>query len=84
MPIYEYRCPTCREMHELWQSRYDTDAYKCPECDVPMHKLISKSSFQLKGGGWYADGYCKKKKPDDAPSCVNDWNTGKPVCATCS
>ena len=62
MPIYEYQCPECGEVRELWQSIYDPDTRTCPACSVPTHKLISRSSFQLKGGGWYADGYCGGKE----------------------
>ena len=90
MPIYEYQCQNCSAVHELWQSMYDSDARKCPECSKPMYKLISRSSFQLKGGGWYEDGYCNKKKekgpakkPEDAASCTNVRNIEKPACAAC-
>jgi len=49
---------------------FDDLAPICPneECQqgdpVDMLRQISKSSFVLKGGGWYADGYQKigKKK----------------------
>ncbi|UCH79663.1 MAG: zinc ribbon domain-containing protein [Nitrospiraceae bacterium] len=91
MPIYEYYCPNCLKVHELWQSIYDTDARACPECSELMQKLISKTSFQLKGGGWYEDGYCTKKdatdfekNPAEAATCGKDGNTDKPACAGCS
>jgi hypothetical protein len=32
----------------------------CPDCSGPVKKLMSRSSFQLKGGGWYSDGYSSK------------------------
>ena len=57
MPIYEYQCKKCRKIHEIWQKMSDKPADKCPECSGPLHKLVSLSSFQLKGGGWYVDGY---------------------------
>ncbi len=57
MPIYEYQCKKCRKIHEIWQKMSDKPAGKCPDCGGPLHKLISLSSFQLKGGGWYVDGY---------------------------
>ena len=31
-------------------------------CGGNCEKLISKSSFSLKGGGWYKDGYVKPSK----------------------
>lgn len=91
MPIYEYYCQKCDEVQELWQSAYDEDMKECPNCEVPMQKLISKSSFQLKGGGWYADGYCKKseksnadKKPSESAVCSEATKNEKPACAECS
>ena len=57
MPIYEYQCESCQEIIEAWQSLKDAPLTTCPSCAGSMKKLISMSSFQLKGGGWYADGY---------------------------
>lgn len=57
MPIYEYECQKCRKVVEQWQSMSEAPLSSCPECSGEMKKLISSSSFQLKGGGWYADGY---------------------------
>jgi len=57
MPIYEYECRECQNVVEQWQSISEAPLSSCPECSGEMKKLISSSSFQLKGGGWYADGY---------------------------
>ncbi len=57
MPIYEYECTSCNKIIESWQSVKDAPLQECPECSGHLKKLISMSSFQLKGGGWYADGY---------------------------
>ena len=57
MPIYEYQCDKCSKTYEIWQKISDTPPDKCTECGGPLHKLVSLSSFQLKGGGWYVDGY---------------------------
>jgi putative FmdB family regulatory protein len=58
MPIYEYECEQCQQITESWQHLNDAPLTTCPECHGELKKLISHSSFQLKGGGWYADGYC--------------------------
>ncbi len=42
---------------EIQQKMADKPLSNCPECQAPVKKLMSMSSFQLKGGGWYADGY---------------------------
>lgn len=61
MPIYEYECQSCQEVIEKWQSLAEQPLATCPSCAGPLKKLISQSSFQLKGGGWYADGYSNGK-----------------------
>ncbi len=80
MPVYEYECPACEIVHEVQQRIADDPLQDCPECGGPVKKIMSRSSFQLKGGGWYADGYssAKPKKaekksstPAAAPPCKN-------------
>ena len=56
MPIYEYKCPKCSKEVEELQS-YDAKAPECKPCKVKMKRLISQTSFQLKGGNWAKDGY---------------------------
>ena len=56
MPIYEYKCDPCdRTVERL--SKHGASAPACHDCASPMKKLVSRSSFALKGGGWYKDGY---------------------------
>jgi len=62
MPIYEYECQKCNKVTEAWQSVSDEPLTCCPDCHGSLKKLISSSSFRLKGGGWYADGYCSSKQ----------------------
>ncbi len=57
MPVYEYECQECNKVFEVQQKIADKPLSECPECNAPVKKLMSMSSFQLKGGGWYADGY---------------------------
>lgn len=57
MPVYEYECPACEKVFEVQQRMVDAPLSQCPECEGPVKKIMSMSSFQLKGGGWYADGY---------------------------
>ena len=57
MPIYEYECNSCKKVIEITQRISDAPLSECPDCSGSVRKLISVSSFQLKGGGWYADGY---------------------------
>ena len=62
MPIYEYICQECGEEQEILQ-RFDDPPPQCENCDEDMEKVMSLSSFILKGKGWYISDYKKKKKP---------------------
>lgn len=68
MPIYEYECNQCAKILEVSQSIKDAPLSTCPDCGQPVRKLISASSFLLKGGGWYADGYTQAKDNTKAPA----------------
>lgn len=58
MPIYEYRCSECDHLFETIQLPSQSDPEQCPDCGHDeVRRLVSQSSFQLKGGGWFADGY---------------------------
>src|SRR6185295_17245960 len=59
MPIYEYACPKCGEF-EVTQRITEDPLRKCPTCRSKVRKLISNTSFQLKGSGWYATDYAKR------------------------
>ena len=59
MPIYEYGCGACGHTFEKLQKVSDDPMRDCPECgeNGGLKKLVSRSSFVLKGGGWYKDHY---------------------------
>lgn len=62
MPTYEYACTACGHAWEADQKMADPPLTNCPVC-LPTgtagtaKKQISRTSFALKGQGWYADGY---------------------------
>jgi putative FmdB family regulatory protein len=64
MPIYEYRCEGCGEELEVFRSITDNSNPSCKSCGGSMKKLISRSSFHLKGTGWYVTDYSGKKQKD--------------------
>lgn len=61
MPIYEYECQKCKKLHEVMQKITEKPLSKCPDCGGRMKKMISNSSFVLKGTGWYATDYASNK-----------------------
>ncbi len=62
MPIYEYACGACGHQFEEWQKMSDPPVRTCPKCKKKkVEKLISHTSFTLKGGGWYSDLYAGPK-----------------------
>ena len=62
MPIYEYECTKCGHQTEIWQKFSDRPVTKCDMCRGKMKKLISQSTFHLKGTGWYVTDYASKDK----------------------
>jgi putative FmdB family regulatory protein len=84
MPVYEYECSGCARVFEAQQRISDSPLTTCSVCGGEVKKLVSRSAFHLKGGGWYADGYGgsgagKKEGTADAaapPSCTGG-------CASC-
>jgi putative FmdB family regulatory protein len=70
MPIYEYACGKCEHEFEVEQRITDDPIKVCPQCrSRRVKRLISQTSFVLKGGGWYSDLYASgtgkaKEKPE--------------------
>jgi putative FmdB family regulatory protein len=63
MPIYEYQCKNCNYHFEQLQKVDDKPLLKCPQCgQLKLMKLISKTTFQLKGKGWYVTDFKDNKK----------------------
>jgi putative FmdB family regulatory protein len=82
MPIYEYKCQNCGEEFELFRSITDNGSPDCKFCGGPVKKLISRSSFHLKGTGWYVTDYAGKKsrgqdEKKEAPSDSSSGTTAK-------
>ena len=65
MPLYEYGCDGCGHTLEIQQKLADAPLKTCPTCGKDeLNKIISATSFVLKGGGWYKDGYGSSKDGD--------------------
>ncbi|MBW1649310.1 MAG: zinc ribbon domain-containing protein [Deltaproteobacteria bacterium] len=78
MPIYEYQCINCSKTIEASQKILDPPLTECEHCAGKLKKIISQSSFYLKGSGWYATDYAKKtggnasEKTEKSPAAASD------------
>ena len=68
MPIYEYECTKCGVIQEVLQKFSEKPLTKCNHCSGKLTKLVSQSTFHLKGSGWYATDYANKSKSNAKPS----------------
>lgn len=58
MPTYEYRCRECEHEFEKVQRITAPRGAVCPECDYEdCQRLMSKTSFVLRGTGWHVTDY---------------------------
>ncbi|MBU0969025.1 MAG: zinc ribbon domain-containing protein [Proteobacteria bacterium] len=57
MPVYEYQCTACGQVEEALQKISEPPLESCSQCKGQLTKLISHSSFHLKGSGWYVTDY---------------------------
>ncbi len=66
MAIYDYACPVCQHEAEVEMPiSQSKSTMECPNCKVfSFKRQVSKSTFSLKGGGWYADGYSSVTKKE--------------------
>ena len=87
MPVYEYQCSACNREFEYQQRMSDPDKTTCEACGGALERLISRTAFSLKGGGWYKDLYASPKPTEaksdsgsktDAPVASADKPAAKP------
>jgi len=62
VPVYEYKCTECGKEFEVFQKITDAPLETCKFCAGKLRKLISQSTFQLKGSGWYVTDYKGKER----------------------
>ncbi len=91
MPIYEYKCQKCGKEYEMFQGVSDPAPKSCKFCRGPVKKLMSLSSFQLTGSGWYVTDYGGKKpavqdgkKEEAAPAPAKEACKESPACSSCT
>lgn len=83
MPMYEYQCSKCEVVVEEMQKFSDAPLTNCEKCGAKgtLSKLISKSSFALKGTGWYTTDYKKSSAPKAASEAAAPTTGATPASA---
>ena len=66
MPVYEYKCTKCGHQMELLQRITDPPMTQCEVCSGKVKKLISHSTFHLKGSGWYVTDYASNRSSNNS------------------
>ena len=85
MPIYEDACEKCGHEFEREQRITEDPVKTCPSCKAKkVRRLISRTAFVLKGGGWYSDLYSSSKPGSDtgAKSDGDSKSEAKPAAAS--
>jgi putative FmdB family regulatory protein len=77
MPIYEYRCRDCGKELEVMQRITEDPLTTCPGCGGSLQRLISNTSFILKGTGWYVTDYARKGKQQEKEPKKEEPGKGK-------
>lgn len=82
MPVYEYKCSGCGKQFEAMQKISDRPIKQCIHCSSKkVEKIMSQSSFALKGSGWHKTDYSGKGKPCEIGEGKKD--VKQSPCATC-
>ena len=78
MPIYRYRCAACEAEDEVIANVDDPPPEACSKCGATgsLSKLVARSAFHLKGGGWYAQGYGSSGSAGTEASSDSDSSSG--------
>lgn len=88
MPIREYKCTKCNNVMEVIQNINEEPLKTCPKCGGKLEKLISNTSFILKGSGWYKTDYsnnsAKPAKSGELAEPAKASENAAPACNTCT
>lgn len=78
MPIYEYQCTECGELHEALRKISDPPLTDCPACSKPaLRKKVSAAAFRLAGSGWYETDF----KSGNKKNLAGDGGAEKPAAS---
>ena len=69
MPTYDYKCDSCGDQFEVFQSMNDAPLTKCSKCGGAIRRLFSSAGIIFKGSGFYVNDY---KSSSSSPSSTSD------------
>ena len=53
MPSYEYECPACGNVINIYRSFSDPELdYECPQCPTTLKRKWTATPAIFRGGGW--------------------------------
>jgi putative FmdB family regulatory protein len=70
MPIYEYECDGCHSVFEVRQKVSDPAPTEHSCGSKQIRRILSATSFVLKGTGWYATDYGNRQGGEAAPKAA--------------
>ena len=60
MPTYDYKCESCHDIFEFFQTMNDKPLAECTKCSGKIRRLVSGGSgIIFKGTGFYKTDYVK-------------------------
>ena len=79
MPLYEFECQACGQITEMLMKISDPQPDLCScEKKGSLRKKMSRTSFVLKGQGWYETDF-KTKPAKKEPKNKNEQASSKPA-----
>ena len=70
MPIYDYRCRCCGEVHEVFAQKTEATPKKCPSCGAEdMEKLLSSFNVVSDTARTGGTTCCGREERCEAPPC---------------
>lgn len=84
MPTYEYYCPDCDQLLDIFHSMKEDARTECPQCQKTnlTRKISGGSGLIFKGSGFYETDYKKSSKEADAPK-PSEAKAQQPASAGC-
>ncbi|MEG3586965.1 MAG: FmdB family zinc ribbon protein [Actinomycetota bacterium] len=77
MPTYDYRCDTCENTFEIFQSFSEDPLTSCPseQCSGSVKKIFSAPGISFKGSGFYKNDSRSKSSSSKSGSAKKSEST---------